>query len=226
MYYLNKLIRRLLPRRLPPPTAAVERLIEQLRETCRALEAGEDGRGREAHDFWADIRRRLRERIVASDPRDMMNFPEIRQTMFVDAPPYITAQGGGPGAVFVSRIEEVDSAILARGIDLFIGNWSISETPIGFRSRALEQIHAAYWLIGFQAEFGGVDNVDFFSRWTANRAAWHWRTIPIPHHATRQYYLLGSPAPQMDARSTNRRARSMEPPASALGACPPSGSPA
>ena len=46
-----------------------------------------------------------------------------------------------------------------------------------------------YFLIGYQQEFYGLDNVDYFKSWMAD-SAYEWRHLPIPHIKD-NYYLFG-----------------------------------
>ena len=48
--------------------------------------------------------------------------------------------------------------------DLFIANWSLSETPINFRKQFINTISSSkYILICFQEKFEGIDNLKYFN---------------------------------------------------------------
>ena len=48
--------------------------------------------------------------------------------------------------------------------DLFIANWSLSETPINFRKNFLKIITSSkYILICFQEKFESIDNLKYFN---------------------------------------------------------------
>ena len=90
MYWFNKVVRRLRRPRLAPPSAAEEALIDALRARIRALPAIRGGTdGTSADSPWLQNRARLRSELLSKDPRTLVGFPVIRETMFVDHPPYI-----------------------------------------------------------------------------------------------------------------------------------------
>ena len=83
-------------------------------------------------------------------------------------------------------------ARLRRGKWLFIGTWSICETPLNVRNQFLPHVsNFDAFLIAFQKQFGEVNNCDFFARWqeqTSNLVEWHLAAIKhLPGH----YYLVG-----------------------------------
>lgn len=74
---------------------------------------------------------------------------------------------------------------------LFIGTWSLSEAPI---SRRLAVLNVACdfngYLLSFQREFGGVDNLRFSTTWMATTVAIDWRLWEKPHLPD-NFYLVG-----------------------------------
>jgi hypothetical protein len=78
-----------------------------------------------------------------------------------------------------------------KNCDLFIGLWSISETPLEFRRQALAAVEpAANFLIASQRQFADVDNGPFFDQWTAEHPQLKWTELPIPYLDAR--YLIGT----------------------------------
>ena len=50
-----------------------------------------------------------------------------------------------------------------KNIDLFIANWSLSETPISFRKKMINNIRKSkFILISFQEKFEDIDNLKYF----------------------------------------------------------------
>jgi hypothetical protein len=90
VYLLNKVARKLLHARLPAPSAEQRLLIDELRKKIAALPAvaSDAGPGR-CQPLWLQYRSRLRADLLSRDPRGFIEFPVIRETMFVDHPPYI-----------------------------------------------------------------------------------------------------------------------------------------
>jgi len=72
--------------------------------------------------------------------------------------------------------------------DLIIGLWSISEMPFDLRDR-IKALAPKYFLIGYQQEFFGLDNVDYFRRWERDED-YRWTHVAIPHIKD-NYYLFG-----------------------------------
>jgi hypothetical protein len=74
-------------------------------------------------------------------------------------------------------------------VDVLVGLWSISELPFALRDR-IKALRPKYFLVAYQREFYGLDNVGYFARWMADDAyAWH--DIEIPHIAGDRY-LFGA----------------------------------
>ncbi len=63
----------------------------------------------------------------------------------------------------ISNIKQTKNLNLNNSISLFIGNWSISETPISFRKKFENIIKTCnYILIGFQENFEDINNFTYF----------------------------------------------------------------
>jgi len=73
--------------------------------------------------------------------------------------------------------------------DVVVGLWSISEMPFALRDR-IKALAPRYFLIGYQQEFFGLDNVDYFKRWEQD-GNYRWTHVAIPHIKD-NYYLFGA----------------------------------
>src|SRR5262245_7791775 len=70
----------------------------------------------------------------------------------------------------LSRVEFVTS--LPEGADTIIGLWSISEVPLELRDR-IKALKPDHFLIGYQHNFSGIANADYFARWADDKVyAW------------------------------------------------------
>lgn len=78
---------------------------------------------------------------------------------------------------------------LPASADLIVGLWSISEMPFDLRDR-IKALAPKYFLIGYQQEFFGLDNVDYFKRWERD-GDYRWTHVGIPHIKD-NYYLFGA----------------------------------
>jgi hypothetical protein len=89
-FIVNKIRRRLLAAKLPPPTSHEKELIRQLRGKIGCLSALRPTRAMaESERIWMDFRLELRSALLSKDPRTFLEFSVIGQTMFVDHPRYI-----------------------------------------------------------------------------------------------------------------------------------------
>jgi hypothetical protein len=73
--------------------------------------------------------------------------------------------------------------------DAVVGLWSISEMPFALRDR-IKALAPKYFLIGYQQEFYGLDNAEYFKRW-AEDDSYRWVHVAIPHIKD-NYYLFGA----------------------------------
>lgn len=98
--------------------------------------------------------------------------------------------------VCLSSQDDLAAALQAQKIDLFLANWSLSETPLCLRDQFLPIVSTAQnFLIGYQDSFGEVDNRQFFAGWTSRQANVAWREIQIEHLPANNY-LIGTRTPQ------------------------------
>jgi hypothetical protein len=95
---------------------------------------------------------------------------------------------------FTTELEQLSDVVAGdhSSRSLLIGTWSISEAPIGLREGLVpiaDRLNAH--LLGYQAEFSGVDNLDFFSKWRAQFAGFEWQDIAIDHIPGANRYVFG-----------------------------------
>jgi putative sugar O-methyltransferase len=96
------------------------------------------------------------------------------------------------GVICLSSIPELESALAERAIDLFIANWSLSETPLELRREFLPLVaNAGAFLIGYQDKFGEVDNREFFAEWSERQPDVAWTNVRIEHLPANNY-LIGT----------------------------------
>jgi len=75
--------------------------------------------------------------------------------------------------------------------DLFIATWSLSESPLDVREKVLSSLESPKnFLIAFQNEFAGIDNVVYFKKFTEDRPGYEWSQKKIPHLGE-NFYLIG-----------------------------------
>jgi len=76
---------------------------------------------------------------------------------------------------------------------LFIGTWSLSETPMYIREAFLEKLNKfspESYLIGYQSEFEGENNIKYFEQFKNDNSDIEWIEHKIEHIET-NYYLFG-----------------------------------
>jgi putative sugar O-methyltransferase len=96
------------------------------------------------------------------------------------------------GVVCLSSLDELAANLNQRPIDLFIANWSLSETPLELRTQVLPLVaNARAFLFGYQDSFGGVDNKKFFADWSASQQDVLWTDVQITHLPANNY-LIGN----------------------------------
>ena len=95
------------------------------------------------------------------------------------------ARPGEQGVVCTSDLERVGELIASRAgpkNSVFVGTWSISESPVALRDRVLPLTDRFLgFLIAYQDQFGEADNRAFFDAWKATRPDVQWTSWKIPH---------------------------------------------
>lgn len=105
---------------------------------------------------------------------------------------YLSLRGIDLGRIkFVSSLEEL-AALNLTGDGLLIATWSLSETSLAFRTEFLKAVKPRYYLISYQLEFGGIDNVQYFSEFVAEHPEVTWIDYPVFNFTgAGNRYLLG-----------------------------------
>jgi hypothetical protein len=110
-------------------------------------------------------------------------------------------ENSSAGILCISDFDELTEIIALNNTKLhklFISNWAISETPIDIRNQIAPLLkHFEYFLISFYGEkhqideFHGVDNRDYFDKFTEEFKNIAWDIWPI-EYIPNNYYLIGS----------------------------------
>lgn len=99
------------------------------------------------------------------------------------------------GVICISDFEQLQAILSDRfeGSDsMFIATWSISEAPVTVRNSIFPIVSAFNeFLIAYQHQFQGVDNIAFFEEWKASQRDIEWYEWEI-EHMTGNRYLVGS----------------------------------
>jgi hypothetical protein len=96
----------------------------------------------------------------------------------------------------ISNIDQITSTInnFSKQKNLFLATWSISETPIDFRSMffPLLQNKFDYYLFCYQQQFNEVDNIKYFSNIQSEIPTnLKWADWKINHLPGNNHYLIG-----------------------------------
>lgn len=97
------------------------------------------------------------------------------------------------GVYCISDVEKLttilDSSEFSKS--LFLGTWSISETPIHVREKFVPLLSRFNsFLIAYQERFEDVDNIGFFAAWKQTKMDIVWHHWPIAH-IPGNHYLVG-----------------------------------
>ena len=106
-----------------------------------------------------------------------------------DLPEFLELQRWYLGRTLARADVEYLSTLPSAPVDVLVGLWSISEMPFALRDR-IKALAPRYFLLAYQQEFYGLDNVEYFERWRSDQDyAWH--DIEIPH-IKGDRYLFGA----------------------------------
>lgn len=87
-----------------------------------------------------------------------------------------------------TTIEQCAKAVKNEPLDIFIGLWSFSESPVELREKILKAIpQPAYFLIGYREKFNEIDNVGYFKKFTVEHPEYRWIDFPILHLPGNRY---------------------------------------
>lgn len=123
--------------------------------------------------------------------------------------PYAAKKGAGKGSItFLTDIAGLDALPVPDSrTSLFIGTWSISETPEQLRRQVFAHpvvSSIGNFIIAYQNRFFEVDNQGFFSEIRATFTAQHWEHYEIKHFSD-NYYLIGSSQGSHVARPAGKK---------------------
>jgi hypothetical protein len=115
-------------------------------------------------------------------------------------------QNSRTGIVCICDFQQLKSLLTDRheaGDTMFVGTWSISETPRSTRDLILPLASEfKSFLLAYQDSYGEMNNVDFFDNWkgTIRNVAWHnWKIGHIPGNN----YLVGRATSELRQFSKN-----------------------
>lgn len=92
---------------------------------------------------------------------------------------------------FVSTLDELQQLKLS-GDGLLIATWSLSETSLNFRTAFLREMHPKYYLLAYQLEFAGIDNLRYFHDFAKSNPEVIWDDYPVFNFTgAGNHYLLG-----------------------------------
>lgn len=99
------------------------------------------------------------------------------------------------GVICISELSELDELLSDLGAienKMFIATWSLSETPILFRSHFEKYIvNFNFYLIAYAEQFNDVNNIKYFNDIKHNLNAIKWHNIEI-NHLPGNKYLIGN----------------------------------
>ena len=96
----------------------------------------------------------------------------------------------GTAISLVAELAAVQKAADAVPIDVFVATWSISESPLAIRRQIFDRIGSPrYYLIAYQENFNGIDNVSYFQQFAAGRSDYSWDEHGIDHLPGNRYLL-------------------------------------
>jgi hypothetical protein len=92
----------------------------------------------------------------------------------------------------LQQFEDLISGKIKENESLFIGTWSLSETPLLFREKFKTSLKFyKNYLIGFQERFNEVNNVEYFENIQKEFSDYKWVKWEI-QHLKHHYYLIGT----------------------------------
>jgi putative sugar O-methyltransferase len=99
------------------------------------------------------------------------------------------------GILCISEFGELNSilkTVVPQKRNLFIGTWSISETSRYLRDEVFSLLDKFnLFLIAYQSEFGGIDNIEYFKNIQKTHSHIKWHNWEI-EHIRGNYYLIGN----------------------------------
>ena len=125
----------------------------------------------------------------------LLNQPVLLESMTLHA----------PGIISVCEIETFRSLVAnATGRRMFIGTWSISEAPIELRKSVMDMVSSFDGvLIGYQEQFGAINNGAFFSSWKEQEAEIFNTTAFDIEHLPGNSYLIAKRWNSLESNGKN-----------------------
>lgn len=104
------------------------------------------------------------------------------------------------GVICVSDLQQLETLLAeCKSVDnaLFLATWSLSECPMEFRGKILSMLtHFKAYLLAYQGQFEGNDNMGFFDNWKKSKPQFEWHNQKISHIPNEFYkdnfYLFGA----------------------------------
>lgn len=91
--------------------------------------------------------------------------------------------------LFSGNIDEYKN-VTDNETDLFVALWSLSESPLELRDQVLGKLsNIKYFLIGYQEDFHGIDNVAYFENMRNKMQNYEWFDYQINHIKGNRYML-------------------------------------
>lgn len=117
------------------------------------------------------------------------------QSLGLTVHPMVGSGKSRRGVVLLSDLQQLSIELSSNHIteqdSMFIGTWSISETPLSVRSSILSFTHQfGSFLVTYQDKFEEANNSVFFSEWQDSNRGILWRNWEIAH-LPGNYYLVG-----------------------------------
>ncbi len=76
------------------------------------------------------------------------------------------------------------------GTDVLVSLWALSESPVSLRNQILEKVcNTKYILIGYQYNFGGIDNRKYFKEVQTKYNEFNWIEYDIPYLPGNRYLI-------------------------------------
>lgn len=97
----------------------------------------------------------------------------------------------GPMVSCANSADDLGSVTGESVADLFLGTWSLSETPIAFRNWFLPMVRTDHYFFAYEDRYRGVDNGRFFADLRAREGAFRWAHWPSPTER-KVSYLVGA----------------------------------
>jgi glycosyltransferase involved in cell wall biosynthesis/tetratricopeptide (TPR) repeat protein len=83
----------------------------------------------------------------------------------------------------------------------FVATWSISEAPVSVREQVFNLVaDAKFYLIAYQEDFEGVNNLEYFAQFAQNKPNYQWYGWAI-EHLPGNHYLIGVHTPVEAAKN-------------------------